>query len=619
MNLKRTPTFAAGLKQVAFKLFISSLSIIALQLGCDNYIAITAAAHTNPVKKILVVSSHDNIILPAYTDFINGFKQSLQENSTAKFEISYECLDLLFHSQDPSFHKMVADILNERYANNQPDLIVLNANLTFLQDYCEQLFNNLPVITVYTKPDDEELTAPINHNLYYPRLNINKHLDVIKQLKPEVEEIYIIIGNSPLEQQPFKSLARHTVDANPIKLTILHDLNQAELIRTTSQLKGNTVILFLDFLMDAEQKPVDSLLLLQDIIKSAQVPVFGSQTIHLQTNIVGGYLLDIHKFGQTVALKAIEQLNYLPPHENNASFINSSSYLFNWHSLKRWDIDEDLLPAKAVILNKPDTFWDLYRDQIMYIIGLGVLLLIIQATLLIINRRKRQDTEREMERLDRLNLVGEMAASISHEIRNPLTTVRGYLQFMATKPQFSHSSESFSLLINELDRANEILTEFLTLAKDKPIELHSQSLNALVESLLPIIQADANLRGHTIIFQPGEINAILIDNKEIRQVILNLVMNGLDAMATHGRLTIRTCEIKDAVVLSVTDEGSGIPPEIAANIGTPFFTTKNKGTGLGLSVCFAITARHKGTLTFETNTQGTTFYLTLPLPHRINE
>ena len=213
----------------------------------------------------------------------------------------------------------------------------------------------------------------------------------------------------------------------------------------------------------------------------------------------------------------------------------------------------------------------------------------------------------EMLRLDRLNLIGEMAAGIGHEIRNPMTTVRGFLQYLGAKKECAEYKNYFDLMIEELDRANAIITEYLSLAKNKNIELKEQNLNSIVRSLFPIIQADAMLADKYIALVLGEIPALPLDEKEIRQLILNLARNGLEAMAPGGTLTIRTYSDMDKVVLEVQDKGHGIAPDTLKKLGTPFFTTKDKGTGLGLAVCYSIATRHKAKIEVKTDSGGSIF------------
>ncbi|ABZ83515.1 sensor histidine kinase domain protein [Heliomicrobium modesticaldum Ice1] len=220
--------------------------------------------------------------------------------------------------------------------------------------------------------------------------------------------------------------------------------------------------------------------------------------------------------------------------------------------------------------------------------------------------------EGEFARLDRLNLVAQMAAGIGHEIRNPMTTVRGFLQILRAKDELANHWEHFDLMIEELDRANAIISEFLSLAKHKVDDLRLQNLNAIIRALYPLLEADASLGKKAIRLELGPIPETYLGEKEIRQLVLNLVRNGLEAMGEGGELIIRSYREGDAVVLAVCDQGSGISPDALAQLGTPFFTTKEQGTGLGLAVCQNIVVRHRARMTVETGEQGTTFFVHFP-------
>lgn len=222
---------------------------------------------------------------------------------------------------------------------------------------------------------------------------------------------------------------------------------------------------------------------------------------------------------------------------------------------------------------------------------------------------ERKQFEKEMSRLDRLNLIGQMAAGIGHEIRNPLTTVRGFLQLLSDKDNCLQYREFFNLMIDELDRANTIITEFLSLAKDRAIELEMKNINRIIEAILPLISSDAHESQININTDLAEVPELPVDEKEIRQLVLNLVRNGFEAMSSGGELFIRTYSEGDEVILSVQDQGNGIAEDILEKLGTPFFTTKDRGTGLGLAVCYSIAARHRAKIKVETGNSGTTFFV----------
>ena len=220
--------------------------------------------------------------------------------------------------------------------------------------------------------------------------------------------------------------------------------------------------------------------------------------------------------------------------------------------------------------------------------------------------------EKQLARMDRLNIIGKMAASLAHEIRNPMTTVRGFLQMIAKKEPNSPYISFYDTMIEELDRANAIITEFLSLAKNKSVNLERHNLNDIINTITPLLQASAYLSNKFVDLELTEIPDFLLDDKEIRQLILNLVKNGLDATSENGTVTIKTAFDQNSVLLAIKDQGPGIDPRILENIGMPFLTTKENGTGLGLAVCYSITARHNAKIHIQTDAHGTEVVIQFP-------
>ena len=226
----------------------------------------------------------------------------------------------------------------------------------------------------------------------------------------------------------------------------------------------------------------------------------------------------------------------------------------------------------------------------------------------------RKISENEIARLDRLNLVGQLAAGIGHEIRNPMTTVRGYLQLLGAKSEYIAQKPTFDLMISELDRANSIISEFLSLARIKQTDLKSQNLKDILDDLYPLLEADTFNQNKQICFISDVIPDLELNKKEIFQMVLNLTRNGLEAMKERGCLTIKVYLEDGKVVLAIQDEGCGIPPEDLNKLGTPFFTTKDTGTGLGLATCFKIAESHNAKIHIKSSPNGTTFFISFPIP-----
>lgn len=214
----------------------------------------------------------------------------------------------------------------------------------------------------------------------------------------------------------------------------------------------------------------------------------------------------------------------------------------------------------------------------------------------------------EIGNMERLSLVGQMAASITHEIRNPMAVVRGFIQLMKEKSDPS-LHDYYRIVLEELDRANAIISDFLSLAQNRIVEKEKSDLHHIIQDLSPLLWADANLRGLNIDMKLGDnIPSLELNVKEIKQLILNLVRNGMEAMTGKGTLTLETQLAQDAVQMIVKDTGEGIPKEKLDKMFEPFYTTKTKGTGLGLPLCLSIVERHKGRITVESEPGlGTTF------------
>ncbi|MCC5468013.1 PAS domain-containing sensor histidine kinase [Pelosinus baikalensis] len=231
----------------------------------------------------------------------------------------------------------------------------------------------------------------------------------------------------------------------------------------------------------------------------------------------------------------------------------------------------------------------------------------------------RNNIKQVAARADRVNLLGEMAANFAHEIRNPLTTVRGYLQMMVKKNELSNYKNRFNIMMQEIDITNTIISEYLLLAKDKRAELKNCCLNTIINNLFPLIQADASASNVLVNLDLKEISTLYLDENEIRQLLLNLVRNGVESMPSGGELTISTNLDQKQVILSIKDQGKGIPVHVMEDLGTPFVTTKDTGTGLGLPICYRIANRHNAEIDIKTNDQGTTFSVYFKLSSCIGE
>lgn len=218
----------------------------------------------------------------------------------------------------------------------------------------------------------------------------------------------------------------------------------------------------------------------------------------------------------------------------------------------------------------------------------------------------------EIEKLDRLKHVSHLAAGISHEVRNPLTTVKGFLQVMRAKEKYAEDTQVLDMLVEELNRANDIISDFLSLTKVQEKQLVRGNLVNVIDRLSPLLESDAFLSRKNLVIRRNPVADILLYSKEIKQLILNLVRNAMEATPAGGSVRIETFQTSRSVGITVADEGPGIPREIVEKLGTPFLTTKSNGTGVGLAICYDIAQRHRAVIDVETGSRGTVFKVASP-------
>jgi len=227
--------------------------------------------------------------------------------------------------------------------------------------------------------------------------------------------------------------------------------------------------------------------------------------------------------------------------------------------------------------------------------------------------------EEQIRRSDRLKMIGQVAAGTAHEIRNPLTAIKGFIQLLhkaLSERDMNRELEYVGIVLSELERVNELVNEFLLLSKPKEVRLVPVHLGKLFREMLPMLQNEAILHNVTLSYEPLENSPYVFADKEmLKQVFLNLGKNAIEAMGNGGSLIIRERSAfpgAEEVSVDVCDNGPGISEELLERIFDPFFTTKEQGTGLGLSICQRIVHEFGGKIGVQSGSGGTMFTVTLP-------
>jgi PAS domain S-box-containing protein len=227
---------------------------------------------------------------------------------------------------------------------------------------------------------------------------------------------------------------------------------------------------------------------------------------------------------------------------------------------------------------------------------------------------EKKITEERLRRTEKLSVVGELAASVGHEIRNPLTSLKGFVQMFRSEAKDEKYQLHYDIMLNELDRINHIVSELLILAKPQKLSFSKHSINNIVQDVLSLLKTQANMSNVKIDFRESE--EILIDCSEnqLKQLFINIVKNAIEASKDNSNVCVSLKRKGQEVSIIVKDTGIGLSEDFLTRIGEPFYSTKEKGTGLGLTVSMKIVEQHGGTIVFQSETNiGTTVEITLPI------
>ena len=282
---------------------------------------------------------------------------------------------------------------------------------------------------------------------------------------------------------------------------------------------------------------------------------------------------------------------------------------------RRWAGDKmialSLHQATFETARREDRHHTLLMGAILIVLGIGALYFIF-----IVQNYYRVD--RSLRRSERLASLGRLAAGVAHEIRNPLSSIRGFAQYFVKRFHGQPEEEGYALvMVKEVDRLNRVITELLDFAGPKEPRREPNSLEDIADHALKLLAPDLAARKVEVFreYEPG-LPAVSIDRDQISQVFLNLLLNAIESMEGGGelRITLRRSGPPPAVLTSITDTGGGIPADDLEKVFEPFFSRKRKGTGLGLAIVHQIVESHRGEIRAESGPgKGTIFRMTLPV------
>jgi signal transduction histidine kinase len=564
-----------------------------------------------------------------------SFRAELVKNSREPidlYEVSLDTARIGDQNEDKHYINYIQALL----AGRKLDLIVpIGAPAAFfLQRNRAQLFPTTPMLIVGAdarRIPKNSLTS--NDAAVVLNLDLPAYLENILRLLPETKNIAVVVGNSPVERYWTSELKRDFQKfSDRVNITWFNDLTFSEMLTHAATMLPQSALFYFLLSEDAAGVPYAQGRALESFREVASGPVFGMGDYQLARGIVGGPLMQTQVLGRQAAELAIQILKGETPGTLKSEPVLFGASSYDARELRRWNISEALLPQGSIVHFREPTVWQQYRWHIF-----GILVVVFAQAIIIVwsffEHRRRQIAERELRRrllevmhLNRTATAGALSASIAHELNQPLGAIQNYaeaaeLHLKANPPNIARVAQILANIRQDDQRAAEIITHFRQLLKKTDAaELREFDVNDVVRNVLRIIDSEAVKRGVALgAHHAASILPVRADQVHLQQVILNLAMNGMDAMQDcapgASRMSIQTALSGDSEVeVMVADSGTGIPADKLADVFDTFYTTKKHGTGLGLSIARTIVESYGGRIWAENrHGGGAVFRFILPL------
>ena len=609
------------------------LSIIALASLWSG--AVISAQDTKPVPKrvLAIFVFKQSMPWPYYVE--QSLRAALTSNPTYPIELDVEYADQLTFSKKEYLAKVI-DLYRYKYkfSNKKVDLVLVlgDESADLMLEFGEVLFGDVPValITLEQKSVPQKLLKPNMVSLLYG-FDLTKMGPLIQDLLPKTKNIFVISGTS-LTDRKFKNLAVEALAEFDGRFTIhyLDDFSVEELFLKVSQLPEDSAIIFLTVFRDANGQSFVPRNIMSKVSEKANAPMFGVIDTYLGHGLVGGNLLSADYQGKRYAEIAEKMLKGEPL--TNLKFMGKANQMmFDWRQLKRWSIDEERLPAGSIVSYREPSIWTDHKWEIV-----GIFVIVFSQTFaliaLILQHRRRSRAEKENQRLrderahiSRVLAMGEIAASLAHELNQPLSAIRSYAQaaqrFLGNDPsEPDEAGKALAGIIAGNRRAEEVIKRIRMALKKEPFKQSRLDVKDLIQEVLMLVRRKADEQHVSLRLDlAAGLPPVFGDRIQLQQVLFNLVINGIEAMADEGdghrKIVVQALREKsDAVIISVRDSGVGIDEKQGDILFDAFYTTKPEGMGIGLSISRSIIEDHGGRLWAARNPdKGTTFSFTVPI------
>jgi signal transduction histidine kinase len=609
-----------------------SILLVNLLVGLCAVLLLPDSLRAVEHKRVMILHSVGREFRP-WNVYAKEIRAALDRQSPWPLDVQEHSL-VTARSTDLNPEGPFVEYLGALYGDQQPDLVVSVGApaAAFVQRYRQQLFPKTPMLFTaveqrrvkHSELGDNDTVVAVRHDF---RVLFESFL----RISPDTKIIAVVNGSSPNEQFWQGEMRRELAPLNGrIEIRWYDGISYEDLLKRTAHLPPHSAIFWYQMIVDGAGVAHEGDRALTRLYQTANAPIFSHDDAFFGQEIVGGPMHSAYEGGKRAAMVAMRILNGEKAGDIKTEPSNFEAPRYDWRELQRWHINERLLPPGSKVDFREPSTWEAHRSQIIFICAV----ILMQAALisrLFYEQRRRQNAEvqarqrsAELAHFNRFSMAGELTASIAHELNQPLGAILTNAETLelilkSPTPDLDEVRSIVGDIRHDDERASEVIRRLRSLLKKAPFELKNVDLNGLVRETIEFVAAVAvarqvNLRGF-VGLTPLPIRG---DRIQLQQVIVNLIVNAMDAMTTQPsaerRIFVSTARVDEFAEVSVSDTGPGIPPAMTKEVFERFFTTKPHGMGMGLAIARTIVEAHNGRIWAENKVEGgATFNVRLPL------
>jgi signal transduction histidine kinase len=608
----------------------SSSAILAAIL----WMALGPAALAAEPKNVLVLYSNNRLV-PGNIAVDRGLRAAMPSPPDRPVQLFSEFLDQPDFGGD-AYERTVIRYLREKYATRLPHAIVaVNDNaLDFLLRNRSHLFSEAPIVhTAVSRAYLQAIPALPAGVVGVPiEYDIAGTIEQALRWHPGTQRLVVVTGASERDRVWEARIHRDVPRvAGSMPVEYLAGLSTEPLQRRLADLDAATLVFTTGYFQDGEGRLFNPRDAAATMAAVANAPMYGPFDTFIGTGVVGGRMPSFEDMGRRTAGIVGDLLGGAAPASLRLPDIMPSMLQVDWRQVRRWHIDETLIPPNTVVHFRDPTFWEAYRNVAIVTMGVILLQAALIAKLLFEQRRRRtaelavQKQRVELAHASRLAVAGELTASIAHEINQPLGAVQtsadaADLILQAGGDRREDLLRIVTRIRRDNLRASDVIRRLRALLARHEPERQPFDLNVALIDVATMLRDEATRREATLDIRPAPTPAQVVgDQTQIQQVLINLVLNAMDTLAgapADRRTVVVSIETRGtAVALVVRDRGHGINAEHLPRLFDSFFSTKQRGMGLGLSIARTIVEAHGGRIWAKNVADGgAAFHVELPAP-----